>query len=81
MAVRYVHEAAPLLISMPSKAQLTIPALQAMTLLCLAGEATGTGGDLVWISVGTLIRTAMYMGLHRDPLKLPKMTPLVSEMR
>lgn len=81
MAIYYIHEAASSLFTLLSKAQLTIPSLQAMTLLCLAREAAGVGGDLVWISVGSLIRTAMYMGLHRDPLKLPKTTPLVAEMR
>ncbi|RYP67829.1 hypothetical protein DL770_008540 [Monosporascus sp. CRB-9-2] len=39
------------------------------------------GGDLVWIQMGSLLRTAFYIGLHRDPDKLPGMTQLKAEMR
>lgn len=35
----------------------------------------------MWISVGGLLRKAVYMGLHRDPIHLPKRTIFAAEMR
>lgn len=54
--------------------------LQNSILLLLARELVGVGGDLLWVSAGSLIRTAMYMGLHRDPARLPNRSFLDSEM-
>lgn len=34
-----------------------------------------------WTSAGALFRTAVYMGLHRDPVRLPPRTVLAAEMR
>lgn len=39
------------------------------------------GGDLIWVSVGTLLRMAMQMGLHHDPRHFPHMTILQADMR
>ncbi|KAM4058866.1 fungal zn(2)-Cys(6) binuclear cluster domain-containing protein [Hirsutella rhossiliensis] len=39
------------------------------------------GGDLVWMSMGSLIHSAMQIGLHRDPTHLPAMPPLQAELR
>ncbi|KAI1092208.1 hypothetical protein F5B19DRAFT_229703 [Rostrohypoxylon terebratum] len=80
-AIQWVHEAQFWLMSPIPKARLTLSGLQVKMLLCFAQQAASVGHDLVWISVGDLMRTAMYMGLHRDPAKLPKMSPFVSEMR
>ncbi|PNP59968.1 hypothetical protein FNYG_14705 [Fusarium nygamai] len=55
--------------------------LQIMCLLHLARQTAGFGADLVWISSGTLFRTAMYMGLHRDPMHLPKVPVFEAEQR
>ncbi|KAI1845888.1 hypothetical protein JX265_011217 [Neoarthrinium moseri] len=81
LAVQWVNDAAAQLTMPTSKSQLTLKSLKAMVLLCLAREMTGIGPDLIWISIGALIRAAMYMGLHRDPIKLPNMTPFNAEMR
>ncbi|KAI1463811.1 uncharacterized protein F4812DRAFT_463372 [Daldinia caldariorum] len=80
-AMQWVYEAQCWLISPVPKTRLTITGLQVMLLLCLAQQTALVGQDLVWISVGQLMRTAMYMGLHRDPKKLPKMNQLRSEIR
>jgi hypothetical protein len=80
-AVRWIHEAETWLSAPSFKARLTLPSLQIMILLCLAREIAGVGGDLIWISAGAMLRSAMYMGLHRDPSQLPKMTQFAAEMR
>ncbi|KAI8959895.1 hypothetical protein F5Y11DRAFT_358853 [Daldinia sp. FL1419] len=80
-AMQWVYEAQCWLIAPVPKTRLTIIGLQIMLLLCLAQETASVGHDLVWIQVGQLIRTAMYMGLHRDPKKLPKMSRFRSEIR
>lgn len=80
-ATHWVYEAQCWLISPNQKSRLTLSGLQVMLLLCLAQEAVAVGQDLVWMPVGQLMRTAIFMGLHRDPKKLPKMTQLRSEMR
>lgn len=80
-ATQWVYEAQCWLISPDPKSRLTLSGLQVMLLLCIAQEAVAVGHDLVWTSVGQLMRTAIFIGLHRDPKKLPKMTQLRSEMR
>ncbi|KAI1206064.1 uncharacterized protein F4807DRAFT_453663 [Annulohypoxylon truncatum] len=80
-AIQWVYEAQFWLMSPIPKARLTISGLQTMLLLCFAQQAASVGHDLVWISVGDVMRSAMYMGLHRDPKKLPKMNLFRSEMR
>ncbi|RYP83675.1 hypothetical protein DL769_001316 [Monosporascus sp. CRB-8-3] len=80
-AVRWVHEAQAWLIAPRFKSKLNLVSLQIMALLCLARQTTGLGGDLIWIQMGSLLRTAFYIGLHRDPDKLPGMTQLKAEMR
>ncbi|PWY69731.1 hypothetical protein BO70DRAFT_365661 [Aspergillus heteromorphus CBS 117.55] len=55
--------------------------LQIECLLMIARQADAVDGDIVWISSGSLIRTAMTMGLHRDPHRFPKMTRFWAEMR
>ncbi|KAJ8105998.1 hypothetical protein ONZ43_g7210 [Nemania bipapillata] len=61
--------------------KLTITGLQNMILLTLARETASVGGDLVWINAGSVLRSSQYMGLHRDPSRLPKMSRLDAEMR
>ncbi|RYP54482.1 hypothetical protein DL768_000788 [Monosporascus sp. mg162] len=80
-AVRWVHEAQAWLVAPRFKSKLSLISLQIMALLCLARQTTGLGGDLVWIQMGSLLRTAFYIGLHRDPDKLPGMTQFKAEMR
>ncbi|KAI1101701.1 hypothetical protein F4804DRAFT_291830 [Jackrogersella minutella] len=80
-AVQWVYEAQFWLISPVPKTRLTLAGLQVMLLLCIARQAASVGHDLVWISIGEIMRTAMFMGLHRDPKKLPRMNQFRSEMR
>ncbi|KAI0592992.1 hypothetical protein F4775DRAFT_579794 [Biscogniauxia sp. FL1348] len=80
-ALQWMYEGQCWLLGPVAKSRMTLTGLQIMILLGLARENAGLGGDIVWISVGSLTRTAMYMGLHRDPTRLPGMTRLASELR
>ncbi|KAH6851061.1 hypothetical protein B0I37DRAFT_397140 [Chaetomium sp. MPI-CAGE-AT-0009] len=82
-AMKWAYEGQTWLSAPEFKSRLGLPALQSSILLLLAREATGVGEDMVWATVGTTLRLAMYMGLHRDPEGLgPRITtPLVAEMR
>ena len=83
LAAQWIYEAQVwLMTSGPSqKSRMNIPGLQTMCLMHLAREVSGNGGDLVWISAGELVRVAMYMGLHRDPTKIPKVPRYLAEIR
>lgn len=80
-AIRWVFEALTFTSEPEFKSRLNIKSLQTDILLLLARETTGLGGNLTWISAGSLLRTAVYMGLHRDPVHLPRMTLFAAEMR
>lgn len=66
LATQWIYEAQYWL-APPEKSRMTFASLQIMCLLHLARETCGIGGDLTWISSGSLMRCAMYMGLHHDP--------------
>ncbi|KAF7592394.1 hypothetical protein BBP40_000312 [Aspergillus hancockii] len=55
--------------------------LQIQCILILARQADATDGDVVWVPSGSLIRSAMMIGLHRNPARFPKMTRFWAEMR
>ncbi|KAI1388513.1 putative C6 transcription factor [Hypoxylon trugodes] len=80
-AMQWVYEAQTWVSEPGFKHRLNISYLQTNILLLLAREFADVGPDLVWISAGTLFRTAVYMGLHKDPTTLPKMTMYTAEMR
>ncbi|KAL4973647.1 hypothetical protein BDW66DRAFT_161894 [Aspergillus desertorum] len=80
-AVRWVFEAHTWLSDPDFKPQLNIQCLQSRILLLLAREMINVGGDSSWISAGALLRTALLMGLHRDPSVLPPRSALAAEMR
>ncbi|EMD86155.1 hypothetical protein COCC4DRAFT_59578 [Bipolaris maydis ATCC 48331] len=80
-ATRWVYEAQTWLSSPSFKSQLGIQYLQNSILLLLARELVGVGEAFVWISLGSVYRTAVYIGLHKDPSQLPAMTTLEAEMR
>jgi hypothetical protein len=80
-ASQWIHEAQIWLVSSADKSRVSFSALQSMCLLHLARETCGIGGDLAWIGAGALLRTAMYLGLHRDPDNLPNMSGFSAEMR
>ncbi|CAI7567022.1 unnamed protein product [Penicillium crustosum] len=81
LGVRLIYEAQTWFAEPEYKARLGIPFLQAHILLFLARELLGVDGGMNWIAAGTLIRTAVYMGLHRDPVQIPNLSGFASEMR
>jgi Fungal specific transcription factor domain len=69
-------------LSMPlEKSCINLSHVQIHCLLLLARQVNAVGGDLVWVPSGSLLRTAMHIGLHRDPRHLPPMSFLHSELR
>ncbi|KAK8052245.1 hypothetical protein PG993_003630 [Apiospora rasikravindrae] len=80
-AIAWVYEAQCWLLMPPAKSKLTITGLQNMLLLHFAREVAGVSGDLTWISIGSTIRSAIAMGLHRDPKRLPNMSRADAEIR
>ncbi|KAH6984471.1 C6 zinc finger domain protein [Ilyonectria sp. MPI-CAGE-AT-0026] len=63
------------------KDRLTIAGLQIYCLTILARQIFSVGGDLIWVSMGSLVHEAMQMGLNRDPDHLPAMSVLQAEVR
>ncbi|KAI1294299.1 hypothetical protein F5Y03DRAFT_387745 [Xylaria venustula] len=63
------------------KDRLDVHGLQIHCLATLARQIFSIGGDLVWMSMGSLIHRAMQIGLHRDPKHLPSMSLLQAEVR
>lgn len=63
------------------KDRLDVHGLQIHCLAILARQIFSIGGDLVWMSMGSLIHRAMQIGLHRDPKHLPSMSLLQAEIR
>lgn len=72
----WVHEAQSWVSAPLKKDRISLSGLQVQCLLILARQVLSIGTDLVWIAVGTLVRTAMHMGLHRDPSHFKTMTVL-----
>ncbi|KAL5364902.1 hypothetical protein BJX96DRAFT_168662 [Aspergillus floccosus] len=70
-ATRWVREAQTWLSEPQAKSRLTSQFLQTNILLILARDVVGVSGSLVWITAGSLLRMAIFMGLHRDPSYLP----------
>jgi hypothetical protein len=63
------------------KSRMTMTGIQIHCLVLIAREANAVGGDLTWVSAGSLLRTAMFMGFHRDPSHIPCTTSFQAEMR
>ncbi|KAL2142948.1 hypothetical protein VTI28DRAFT_527 [Corynascus sepedonium] len=81
LAAQWIYEAEVWLVSPVEKSLVSLGGLQVMCLLHLARETCGIEGDMAWITAGSLLRTAMYLGLHRDPDNLPDMSAFNAEMR
>lgn len=77
----WIHAVQTWMTSPFEKSRVNLTAVQIHCLLLLARQACAVSGDLVWISAGSLLRTAMHVGLHRDPRRLPKMPLLQAEVR
>ncbi|WPG99068.1 Hypothetical protein R9X50_00187300 [Acrodontium crateriforme] len=80
-AIRWIYEAQTAMSEPRLKQRLNIEYLQISLLLLLARDIVDVNSDLTWISVGSLYRTAIYMGLNRDPSQLPRRSLLAAEMR
>lgn len=79
-ALQWVFEAKTWLCGPKFKAHLDISSLQTSILLLLAEERLGLVGDSMWSDCGVLLRRAIFMGLHRDPARLPDRSLLTCEM-
>jgi hypothetical protein len=75
-AAQTVHDAQRWISGPWEKNRISISGLQIQCLLILARQVLNVGGDLVWVTMGTVVRTAMHMGLHRDPRHFEKITVL-----
>ncbi|KAJ4374404.1 hypothetical protein N0V86_007269 [Didymella sp. IMI 355093] len=64
-----------------AKSRLNMAGLQTQILILLAKQACNYEGDHVWIVAGSVLRTAMYLGLHRDPSYFGKINTFHAEMR
>lgn len=80
IAMQWAYEGQTWLTEPKFKARLDLQAIQTNILLLLAQERLGIIGDSMWIAVGALVRRAIFMGLHRDPARLPDRTVLTCEM-
>lgn len=80
-ATRWVYEAQSWLMSPAFKSKLGIRFLQNNILILLARELVDVGGELIWITAGAVVRSAVYMGLHKDPVQLRDMSVFDAEMR
>ncbi|KAK4098129.1 hypothetical protein N658DRAFT_432628 [Parathielavia hyrcaniae] len=79
-AAQWIHEAHVWLVS-AENSLVSVAGMQVMCLLHLARETCGIGGHLCWIGAGSLLRTAMQLGLHRDPDDQPGMSVFDAEVR
>ncbi|KAI8243415.1 Transcription factor lepE [Colletotrichum sp. SAR 10_99] len=81
LAIQWFWEGMFWLIMPCEKSRMTMTGLQIRCLMHYLRHTANIGCDLSWIGAGSLVRTAIYMGLHRDPKGLVKMTPYRAEMR
>lgn len=81
MVQQWIYTAQSWLSGLLEKDRLNITGLQVHCLTLLARQIFSIGGDLVWMSMGSLIHHAMQIGLHRDPKHLPKLSLLQAEIR
>ncbi|ETS75541.1 hypothetical protein PFICI_12485 [Pestalotiopsis fici W106-1] len=78
---QWIHAAQTWLSGPLKKDRLDLHGLQIYCLTILARQIFSIGGDLVWMSIGSLVHRAMQIGLHRDPKYLPPMSVLQAELR
>ena len=76
MACQWLYTAQDWLSGPIEKDRLSIDSIQVQCLLILARQVLSVGGDLSWVVMGTLLRTAMQLGLHRDPRHFPGISNL-----
>ncbi|KAJ4290529.1 hypothetical protein N0V90_010746 [Kalmusia sp. IMI 367209] len=79
-AIRWVYEAETWVSNPMLKHRLNLQYLQIFSLHILARETVAVGEDLVYMPAGALLRSAIILGLHRDPIHLPSRTIFANEM-
>lgn len=77
----WIHIAQTWLSGPVEKDRLSVTGVQVQCLLLLSRQVNRVGGDLVWISVGSLVRMAIQIGLHQDPSHLGEMSLREREVR
>lgn len=80
-ATRWIFEVQNWLSTPVFKSQLGVQYIQTSIILLLGRELGDVGSEFVWISAGALLRTAIYIGLHKDPAQLPRMALVEQETR
>jgi hypothetical protein len=80
-SAQWIYTAQSWLSSPFEKSRLDVVGLQVHCLLLLARQTNAVSADLVWISAGSLLRTAMHMGFHIDPRHIPSMSSFSAELR
>ncbi|KAJ4337795.1 hypothetical protein N0V95_008227 [Ascochyta clinopodiicola] len=78
---KWIQAAESWLAAPHAKSRLNMAGLQIQILVLLAKQICNVEGDHVWIAAGALLRTAMYLGLHRDPSYFGKINTFHVEMR
>ncbi|KAK2763114.1 hypothetical protein FQN54_009749 [Arachnomyces sp. PD_36] len=81
MVSQWIYGAQTWLSGPLEKDRLSIAGLQIHCLTIIARQIFSIGGDLVWMSMGSLVHRAMQIGLHRDPKNLQQMSVLHAELR
>ncbi|KAI0102578.1 hypothetical protein GGR51DRAFT_287227 [Nemania sp. FL0031] len=80
-ACQWLYTAQDWLSGPVEKNRLNLDSLQVYCLLILARQVLSVGGDLAWVAIGTLLRTALQVGLHRDPKHFSQLTVFQAEIR
>lgn len=80
-AIGWINTVETWLSSPFEKARLSIGGVQVHCLLLVARQTNYLARELIWISAGSLIRKAMHMGFHLDPIHFPKLNKFECEMR
>ncbi|KAJ4989782.1 hypothetical protein SVAN01_04812 [Stagonosporopsis vannaccii] len=78
---KWIQAAETWLAAPHAKSRLNMAGLQIQILVILAKQVCSVEGDHIWIHTGSLLRTAMYLGLHRDPSYFGKINTFHAEMR
>ncbi|GME38546.1 uncharacterized protein K452DRAFT_317031 [Neofusicoccum parvum] len=77
----WVYAASAWLHSPVGASLITIPAVQTRCLMLLARQTSSIGLGQIWGSAGSLLNTAMQLGLHRSPACLPGTGAFEAELR
>jgi hypothetical protein len=79
--IKWIQAATQWLNGPHMKSRLNMAGLQIQILTLLARQICNVDGDHIWIPAGSLLRTAMHLGLHRDPEHFGKISIYHREMR